>query len=75
MTTASVWVPELVIEVEVKEVVALMTVTLSETVGVEPVEVVDWAAVERMKEAYRIRGRRALDGRTRAIQGIRMVVV
>ena len=48
MTIARVWVPELATEVEVKEDVPLITVTLSEAMGVE---VVVWAAVERMREA------------------------
>jgi hypothetical protein len=74
LTIARVWVPELVTEVEVKEVVSLITVTLSEAVGVEEVEEVVWAAVERMREAYRRRGRRTLEWGTRASQGICMVM-
>jgi hypothetical protein len=59
-------------EVEVNEVVPLITVTLSEAVGVE---VVVWAAVERMREEYRRRVRKTLEGGTRASQGICMMVV
>jgi len=58
-------------EVEVKEVVPLITVTLSEAMGVE--EVV-WAAVERMREVYRRRVRETLEGGTRASQGICMMM-
>ena len=70
LTIARVWVPELAIEVEVKEDVPLITVTLAESVGVEAAGEVDWAAVGRMRDAYRRRGRRTLEGWTRATQGI-----
>ena len=71
LTIASVWVPKLLREVDVKEDVPLITVTLSEGVGVE--EVV-WAAVERMREACRKKERRTLEGGTRASQGICMMM-
>ena len=71
LTIARVWEPELAIEVDVKEDVPLITVTLAETVGVDAAGEVDWAAVERMRDAYRRRGRRTLDGWTRRSQGIR----
>jgi hypothetical protein len=70
-TIARVREPELAIEVEVKEVVSGITVTLAESVGVDAAGEVDWAAVERMRDAYRRRGRRTLEGWTRASQGIR----
>jgi hypothetical protein len=69
LTIASVWVPELVIEVAVMEVVPLITVTFAADVG--SAEEVDWAAVERIRVAYRRRGRRQ---GTRISQGIRMMM-
>jgi hypothetical protein len=74
LTIASVWVPELVIEVAVMEVVPLITVTLAETADVGSAEEVDWAAVERIREAYRRKGRRTLEQGTRISQGIRMMM-
>jgi hypothetical protein len=71
LTIARVWVPELAIEVEVKEVVSRIIVTLAVSVGVDAAVEVDWAAVERMRDRYRRRGRRTLGGWTRASQGIR----
>lgn len=70
-TIARVREPELAIEVEVKEVVSWIIVTLAESVGVDAAGEVDWAAVERMRDAYTRRGRRTLEGWTRASQGIR----
>lgn len=70
LTIARVWVPELAIEVDVKEVTPPITVILAESVGVEAAGEVVWAAVERMRDAYRRRGRRTLEGWTRASQGI-----
>jgi hypothetical protein len=66
LTTARVCVPVLKMEVVAKELVSLITVTLGVGVGV-----VDWAAVESMREAYKRRGRTTSEGKMRASQGIR----
>jgi hypothetical protein len=51
LTIARVWEPEVAREVEVKEEVTGMTVTLAEIVDEGAAEVVDWAEAERMREA------------------------
>jgi len=51
LTIARVWVPELTREVEVKEDVSGITVTLAEMVDVGAAEDVDWAAAKRRREA------------------------
>jgi len=51
LTIARVWEPELAIEVVVKEDVSWITVTLAVSVGVDAAGEVDWAAVERMRDA------------------------
>src|SRR5712672_2283953 len=60
LTIARVWVPVVLTEVEVKDVVSLITVTLAETAAGE----LDCAEEESMREARKRRG-------TRASQGIR----
>ena len=69
VTRGTVWAPEVVRVVVVKDDVSLMTVTLGEAVVVEGTEELeDCAETETTKEATRMKGRMALE-ETRASHG------